>query len=131
MSELKDRLKKAADEIYHESLNAFERRCGLPATTLNKMSEGLSSATLTKIATACPELNMRWLLTGKGDYTELGYLPERNPNGISSDDEHRLIDLECEISKLKGNIEAKDEMLKTFFEEIRKQSQPINQTVKL
>ena len=121
----------AADLIYHESLNAFEKRCGLPATTLNSMKEGLSTTTFAKIVDACPEVNCRWLLTGKGDYTELGYLPERNHNGISSDDEHRLIDLECEISKLKGNIEAKDEMLKTFFEEIRKQAQPINQTVKL
>lgn len=121
----------AADLIYHESLNAFEKRCGLPATTLNSMKEGLSTTTFAKIVDACPEVNCRWLLTGKGDYTELGYLPEQNPNNLPRDDQRKLVDLECEISKLKGCIEAKDEMLRTFFEEIRKQPQPINQTVKL
>ena len=45
----------------------FEALCGLSRGLINNMKGSLSTATATKIANKCPELNMDWLLTGEGE----------------------------------------------------------------
>ena len=44
----------------------FEELCGLSRGLINNMKGSLSTATATKIANECPELNIDWLLYEKG-----------------------------------------------------------------
>ena len=46
--------------------NAFETHCGLSLGTISKINLGLRGDKIAQIAEACPDLNIRWLLTGEG-----------------------------------------------------------------
>lgn len=63
-------MKKRLIEFF-ESLgitqNAFEDSCGLTRGTITKLNLGLRSDKLAQIASAYPELNLRWLLLGEGE----------------------------------------------------------------
>lgn len=47
-------------------MTRFEQHTGIPSGTINKMTDGMSTRSLTKIIEKCPELNVVWLLTGEG-----------------------------------------------------------------
>lgn len=47
--------------------NAFETYCGLSLGTISKINLGLRGDKIALIAKACPDLDIRWLLTGEGD----------------------------------------------------------------
>lgn len=47
--------------------NAFENYCGLALGTISKINHGIRSDKVELIAKACPDLNIRWLLTGEGE----------------------------------------------------------------
>lgn len=51
-------------------MTRFEEYTGINSGTINKIRDGISTTTLAKIAEACPELNIRWLLLGKGEMTQ-------------------------------------------------------------
>ena len=55
------------------SQNAFEDSCNLTRGTITKLNLGLRSDKLAQIASAYPQLNLRWLLLGEGEMLE-------NPN---------------------------------------------------
>ena len=69
MSDFRTRLEKFAREQYDFGQNKFEVYCNIPRGTISKIrgGSGISTSTLTKICTRCPELNVAWLLTGEGD----------------------------------------------------------------
>lgn len=46
--------------------NAFEEMCGLANGVINKINLGIRSDKLALIAEKCPDLNIRWLVTGEG-----------------------------------------------------------------
>ncbi len=47
--------------------NAFENLCGLSMGTISKINHGLRTDKLALIAQTCPDLNIRWLITGEGE----------------------------------------------------------------
>lgn len=47
----------------------FELFTGLAPGSINKIKSGISTTSLAKIASRCPELDLRWLLTGEGEMT--------------------------------------------------------------
>ena len=66
-SEFKTRLVEFARKQYGMGMTRFEDHTGINSGTINKIRDGVSTTTLAKIASACPELNIDWLLLGKGD----------------------------------------------------------------
>jgi len=67
MSTLKERIMMFAREKYDMGQTKFENFTGINPGTINKIKDGVSTTTLTKIITKCPELNVRWLLLGEGE----------------------------------------------------------------
>lgn len=50
--------------------NKFEAMVGISASSISRSTvRGLGATALAKIAHHCPELNLRWLLTGEGEMT--------------------------------------------------------------
>lgn len=49
------------------SQNAFEDACGLSRGTITNLQKGIRSDKLAQIASAYPQLNVRWLLLGEGN----------------------------------------------------------------
>ena len=66
MDNTKDRLKELA-KAYGMGQNKFEASCGLGNGTINNSRGGVSSTTLEKISSTYPEVNIEWLVTGKGN----------------------------------------------------------------
>lgn len=65
--ELKGRLVDFARKRYDMGQNYFEEYCGIPRGTIHSIkANGPSSATIKKISSKCPELNVSWLITGDG-----------------------------------------------------------------
>lgn len=77
-SDFKTRLVTFARKKYDMGMTRFEEYTGINSGTINKIRDGISTTTLAKIADACPELNLRWLLLG-----EIG-----GPMVIPSEDEN-------------------------------------------
>lgn len=63
--ELKDRLLLFIDYL-GISQRTFEGECGLGNGTISNIKKGLGSVNLEKIINAYPELNIEWLISGKG-----------------------------------------------------------------
>lgn len=61
--------------------NSFEDMCGLASGVINKLNLGFRSDKLALIAEKCPDLNIRWLITGEGDMLMDSY-PYKEPDGI-------------------------------------------------
>lgn len=59
------------------SVRDFERKCGLSNGSASKIAENSRKSTFDRISTSCPELNIDWLLTGKGEMinTDIPVLP--------------------------------------------------------
>lgn len=49
------------------SVREFERICGLSNGSASKIADSSRKSTFDRISTSCPDLNIDWLLTGKGD----------------------------------------------------------------
>ena len=64
--DFKTRLCSYARNVHDMGQNRFEEYCGISRGTISAIPDngGISSKTLAKIATACPDLDLRWLLTG-------------------------------------------------------------------
>lgn len=58
-----------ARERYNMGQTNFELFTGLALGSINKIKSGISTTSLAKIASRCPELNLRWLLLGEGEMT--------------------------------------------------------------
>lgn len=68
MEELKKRLVDFARSQYNMGHTRFEEYCGLGHGTISAIkSAGPSASVITRISSACPELNLNWLFTGSGE----------------------------------------------------------------
>jgi SOS-response transcriptional repressor LexA len=76
---IKDRLVHFARVRYNLGMNRFEEYTGLSIGLINKIRDGISSSSLEKIMAKCPELNVEWLITGKGPMTKpIGSVPNQD-----------------------------------------------------
>lgn len=92
----KERLVRFARERYDKGMNKFEDYCGISNGTINSITRGISTYTLKPIAEKCPELNLRWLITGEGDMCLDDESIERS----------KAVELKKEIELLKTEIQA-------------------------
>lgn len=68
--DLKNRLTLFARLHYDKGQNYFEEYCGIANGTIGASKRnGMSALNLARIASRCPELDLRWLLTGEGEMT--------------------------------------------------------------
>ena len=66
--EFKERIVKFARERYDMGQNKFEDYCGISGGTIAAIkANGPTASLLMRVAEKCPELNMNWLFTGKGN----------------------------------------------------------------
>ena len=67
MGDFKERIVSFIRDYLKISVRKFEETCGLTNGTIGSIKEqGPTALALSKIAYAYPELNMNWLLCGKG-----------------------------------------------------------------
>lgn len=80
---VKERLKEYL-KLKHLTTRKFERICGIGQSVLSKITDSISEDTLGKIE-KCSDLNLEWLLTGKGNMLdpnrELASNPQTNIGG--------------------------------------------------
>ena len=68
--------------------NKFAQNVGLSAGYVNNLGENISSRSLNKILNVYPQLNEKWLLTGKGVYSpklnsKISFMPSFAKHGYS------------------------------------------------
>lgn len=66
MSDIKSRLLQFTLSQGLTSLGALERNCGFAQNTIQKISGGVNTNTLVRIAEVFPALNLNWLILGRG-----------------------------------------------------------------
>ncbi len=66
METIKDRLAKFANSLNFSGLTPFEVACGFKLNTLGKADKGINSSTLLRVLDKFPELNLDWVITGRG-----------------------------------------------------------------
>lgn len=65
---MRDRLTQFARVNYGKGQTYFEDYCGLSGGTISSSKRnGMSALNLARIASRCPDLDLRWLLTGEGE----------------------------------------------------------------
>ena len=83
---VKERLKEYL-KLKHLTTRKFERICGIGQSVLSKITDSISEDTLGKIE-KCSDLNLEWLLTGKGNMLdpnrELASTPQTNIGGAQA-----------------------------------------------
>lgn len=105
----KERLVQFARERYGAGQNKFEAMCGIPRGTINGITKGISTATLEPIAEKCPELNLRWLITGEGDMCV-----DETTEAVS-----KALEIAKEVEVLKDNIAKLEDTIKKQDDLIR------------
>lgn len=104
---IKDRLTKflAFIEI---GQGKFEKNCGLSNGTVNNIKEGgITTQKVEKILLAYPQLNIDWLITGRGD------MEKQSSEAVSED-----------------NLNTNDMDMKTLFDVIRRQNARLDELEK-
>ena len=66
MDDFKTRLEEFSKMFGPGSLGALERECGFKKNTLTKETAGINSTTLLRIIDKHPELNLDWIILGRG-----------------------------------------------------------------
>lgn len=69
MSDIKSRLIEFATSQGFKSFASFEKACGLPQSTLQKIGDSASTITLNRIVEKFQSLNLDWLIIGRGNMT--------------------------------------------------------------
>lgn len=105
----KQRLVRFARERYDKGMNRFEDYCGISQGTISSITKGISTATLKPIAEKCPELNLRWLITGEGDMCV-----DEDTEAIS-----KALEIAKEVEVLKDNIAKLEDTIKRQDDLIR------------
>lgn len=104
----KQRLVRFARVKYNKGMNKFEDYCGISQGTINGITRGISTYTLKPIAEKCPELNLRWLITGEGD------MCDETAEAVS-----KALEIAKEVEVLKDNIAKLEDTIKRQDELIR------------
>jgi hypothetical protein len=89
----------------------FEANCGIGNGTINNIKDGISSPKLEKILNTYPELNMDWLISGKGDMLK----SEINSQKVNGDKNQVF-----QVQKIDGGVkiehnsdEGKDQLIES------------------
>lgn len=117
--------------IEHKNLNKaeFERLVGLSNDAVSKMTDNTRMSTLDKISNAFPELNIAWLKTGEGEMIKSGDVSIKGDSNIantgiveggmySNSINDKIIELEKEVIRLKGEVARRDETIKGLRNEL-------------
>ena len=76
MEDFKNRLQAFIESLSGVSYREFERKCGLAQGTITSIKvKGPSVEVLMKISSTFPDLDMNWLISGRGEML----LPEKRP----------------------------------------------------
>ena len=102
----------------------FEQYCGITKGLVAKMVNGIRSDILAKIALACPDLNVRWLLTGEGEMLTRPELPTTG-NPVSHEAVTPNIDTD-QIAWLRARVEAYEKQVARLLDQKGEVSQSIN-----
>ncbi len=111
----KDRLKLFVKE-QRISYRAFESLCGLSRGYFLSCKE-ISDKMLGKIKEAYPQLNVDWVLTGKGKMFDKGVVGAAVGIGLSQDDELVAYRLRAEMLKMEAQLELYKQLYKEGWEE--------------
>lgn len=77
MESFKARLKTYARQVLDKGETAFEDYCGIHHGTISAIkANGPTASVITKIAVACPSLNLNWLFRGEGNMIIQSESPE-------------------------------------------------------
>lgn len=108
--DLKSRFKALCNHL-GLSIREFERECQLNRGNISNMTGAIGSDKIAKIATRFPEVDIYWLLTGKGSMlrTQDDITCEETP--ITSEKETKSVQHET-ISLLKEEIELLKEQIR-------------------
>ena len=91
----------------------FEATCGISNGTINNIKDGISSPNVSKIASAYPNLDLNWLITGHGEMlkakastSETDY-PYKYVNELLEENRQ----LRIKIDKLKKKLNSEKSMV--------------------
>ena len=81
MEEFKNRLLEFIELQYGASQREFEKMCDLGQGTISSIKkQGPTTDTLLKISNRCPELNLNWLIAGRGEMLMPSPVSPSNPS---------------------------------------------------
>jgi len=111
MQDFKKRLVEFARTRYDMGQTRFEEKCGIHPGTISAIkSNGPTASVVTKISSACPELNLNWLFSGQGDMI----LGEGQKKGEKPEG-HRLPLIPIEAFAGPGLPAYEDERIEDFY----------------
>lgn len=119
----KERLVRFARVRYNKGQNKFEEYCGINRGTINNITKGISTTTLKPIAEKCPELNLRWLVTGEGEMCldEELLNPKNDPEMAQ-----KLEAMEKQIADLQATIYQQQDVIRSLTTYVSLQTQAKN-----
>lgn len=106
---MKDRLRQII-EYYNISVNAFSVKNGINESTIRKIlteNTSIRSDNLAKIAENFPEINLDWLITGRGEMI-FSQPSSASPQNASSD----ALALIADLARENGRLQAENNELK-------------------
>lgn len=110
MQDFKKRLVEFARARYDMGQTRFEEMCGIHPGTISAIkSNGPTAAIVTKISSTCPELNLNWLFSGKGEMV----VGKENKRKVT--DEHRLPLIPAQAFAGPGLPAYEDERVEDFY----------------
>lgn len=131
MSEIKDRLISFLEEK-EISKSEFGRRIGVSSAYVSSMRKSIQPDKAERIATEFPDLNISWLMTGKGNmYNEATPLSVKGDNNtqvagngnniVSGHNKENIAAMASSLDKAMDEIAAQREMTKLALDEISAQ----------
>lgn len=106
---MKERLRQII-EYYNISVNAFSVKNGINESTIRKIlteNTSIRSDNLAKIAENFPEINLDWLITGRGEMI-FSQPSSASPQNASSD----ALALIADLARENGRLQAENNELK-------------------
>ena len=107
--------------------NAFEEKVGISRSYLSNNKGSIGSDVINKIYEAYPELNLEWLIAGKGEMLKNGITPAKSDDLTTKNDIYRekYYDLlEKYTQKLETNEQLRIDIkyLETELSEVKRQA---------
>ncbi|MBQ5635763.1 MAG: hypothetical protein IIV10_05575 [Alistipes sp.] len=95
------------------SIRRFEILCGFPNSFVSNIKRTTSPARLEVIASKFPELNITWLMTGKGEMLNAPHLESSQ----TSQTEEESMQLQQHCEKLLAQLEKQQSQIETLIEQ--------------
>lgn len=95
------------------SVRRFEILCGFPNSFVSNIKRTTSPARLEVITSKFPELNITWLMTGKGEMLNSSYIESRKTSQITPEP----IELMQHCEKLLAQLERQQTQIETLIEQ--------------